>query len=78
MSLIKANSNISVLPSSAISNRVRRRKRGRSGSSGGGGRVTCLMMAGSGVSGREEQGGVIEGEETPSGRKWGSKELFKG
>lgn len=42
------------------------------------GGVACIMMAGSGVPGREGRGGVIEGEEMPQGRRWGSEELLKG
>lgn len=79
MSLIKANGNIAALPLSAIS--WRRRRRGRSGSGrgergGGGGRgggLPCLMMAGSDMPATEGRRGVIEGEEMPSGRRWGSK-----
>lgn len=42
-----------------------------------GGGVTGLMV-GSGVPGREGRWGVIEGEEMPWGRRWGSEELLKG
>lgn len=70
MPLIKADGNISALPSSAISGRRR-----RSGRSGGGGWGSYWP---NGVLGREGRGEVIEGEEMPWGRRWGSEELLKG
>lgn len=70
MSLIKANGNISTLPSSAISSRRRKRREGAREVMVEGG-VPCL--AGRSMPGRGGRGGVIEGEEMPQGRRWGSK-----